>query len=203
MKKISEAAQWTLLTTAGLGGGILTALLVGKPIGKIVGAMLVTAILTALVGAVLGGMQAVWLRRLVARPVRWIAATTGGVGIGLALGVVAIEQTGIFITGERPHVLQLSSPMRALSFLALGVITGLALGIAQWLVLHVRHWVITSAAGLAVAFTAASLLVDASLGGIASPAGLIAFVVISGALFGAATSLPLLKKRAADEPPLV
>jgi hypothetical protein len=203
MKKISEAAQWTLLTTVGLAGGILTALIVGKPIGKIVGAMLVTAIVTALVGAILGGMQAVWLRRLVARPVWWIAATTGGVGIGLAMGVVAIEQTGILITGQRPNVLHLSTPMRAVSFLALGLMTGLVLGVAQWLVLHVRHWVVTSAAGLALAFTTASLLVDASLGGIASPAGLIAFVVISGVLFGAATSLPLVKKRAAGEPPLV
>ena len=62
-------------------------------------------------------MQAVWLRRLVARPIRWITATTGGVGVGLAL-----------------------------------------------------------------AFATASLLVDASLGGLASPGGLIAFVLISGIL---------------------
>jgi hypothetical protein len=31
----------------------------------------------------------------------------------------------------------------------------------------------------------------------------ISFVILAGLLFGAATSLPLLKKRAAVEPPLV
>ena len=81
MKKnfsVISATQWTLLTTLGLAGGMLTALVVGKPIGKIVGAMLVTAILTSLVGAVLGGryfetqlrevdLQQTPLRRIVIR----------------------------------------------------------------------------------------------------------------------------------------
>src|SRR5437764_4446360 len=106
MKKnfsVISATQWTLLTTLGLAGGMLTALVVGKPIGKIVGAMLVTAILTSLVGAVLGGLQAVWLRRMLARPIWWIAATTGGVGIGLAAGIVLVEQLGTLLSGQRPN----------------------------------------------------------------------------------------------------
>src|SRR6266849_6322189 len=146
MSKITEATQWTLLTMVGLAGGIVTGLVVGKPIGKIVGAMLVTAIVTSLVGAILGGFQAIWLRRRLAQPVWWIAATTGGVGIGLALGAVAVEQTGILITGQRPNIVHLSTSVRALSFLTVG---------------------------------------------------LIGFVVMSGLLFGAMTSWPLLKKRAA------
>jgi hypothetical protein len=203
MNRISEAAQWTILTTIGLAAGMVTALIVGKPIGKIVGAMLVTGIVTSLVGAVLGGMQAVWLRRLLARPVWWIAATTGGVGIGLALGVVAIEQTGILITGQRPNVAHLTAPARALSFFALGLVTGIILGIAQRMVVRVPHWIATSGLGLALAFTLASLFVDVAFGGISSAAGLITFVVMSGLLFGAATSVPLVKKRAAGDPPLV
>jgi len=195
---ILQAGQWTLVTTIGLAAGLVTALAVGKPVGKIVGAMLVTAIVTSLVGAILGGMQAVWLRRRLARPIWWIAATTGGTGIGLALGVIAIEQAGILITGQRPNVMHLSSPARALSFFILGIITGTILGLAQWLVLRgqdrrVRRWIPTSALGLAVAFAAGSLLVDASLGGIGSTAGLIVFVVLSGVFFGIATSRPLLK----------
>src|SRR5438309_2521412 len=138
MNKISEATQWTLLTMIGLAGGIVTALVLGKPIGKIVRAMLVTAIVTSLVGAILGGFQAIWLRRLLARPLWWIAATTGGVGIGLALSVVAVEQTGILITGQRPNVAHLSASGRALSFFAVGLITGIILCAAQWIVLRTR-----------------------------------------------------------------
>ena len=197
MNKITEATQWTLLTTFGLASGIITALLVGKPIGRIVGAMLVTAIVTSLVGAILGGFQAIWLRRVLARPAWWIAATTGCVGIGLALGVVAVEQTGILITGQRPNVAHLSISGRALSFFALGLIAGLVLGAAQWIVVRARLWIVMTAGGLAAAFAIASLLTDALFGGIASAAGLVAFVLLSGFLFGALTSWPLLKKRAA------
>jgi len=200
MKKnfsVISATQWTLLTTLGLAGGMLTALVVGKPIGKIVGAMLVTAILTSLVGAVLGGLQAVWLRRMLARPIWWIAATTGGVGIGLASGIVLVEQLGTLLSGQRPNVVHLSPAGRALSFFAVGLVTGACLGAAQWLVLRAPHWIPVSAVGMASAFAAGSLVVDAAFGGIGSPAGVITFVVISGMLFGASTSWPLLTKRAA------
>jgi hypothetical protein len=139
---------------------------------------------------------------LLARPIWWIAATTDGIGIGLALGVVTVEQTGILITGQRPNIVHLGVPMRALSFFVVGLLTGATVGLAQWLVLRVRKWILTSALGLALAFSTGSLLVDAVLGGIASPAGLITFVVMSGIVFGAVTSWPLLKQRAADIPPL-
>jgi hypothetical protein len=201
MKKtfsVISATQWTLLTTVGLAGGMLTALVVGKPIGKIVGPMLVTAVVTAIVGAVLGSLQSVWLRRMPARPIWWIAATTGGVGIGLASGVVLVEQVGTLLTGQRPNVVHLSTTGRALSFFAVGLVTGAFLGAAQWLVLRVPHWTVVSALGMASAFAAGSLVVDAALGGIGSPAGVITFVVISGVLFGACTSWPLLKKTAAS-----
>ena len=92
------------LLILGLAGGIVAALLVGKPLDQLVGAMVVTAILTCLVGAVLGGMQAVYLRQLLARPIWWVVATVAGVGIGLAVGVVLIEQVGTLISGHRPHI---------------------------------------------------------------------------------------------------
>jgi len=192
-----QASQWIFLTTIGLGAGIVTALVVGKPIGRIVGAMLVTAIVTSLVGAVLGSMQVVWLRRLPVRPIWWIAATTAGVGIGLAVGVVTIEQAGTLIAGHRPNVMQLSPPLRALSLLILGLVTGAAMGVSQWLVFRLPKWIATSSIGLGLAFAAGSVLVDTTVGGIGSPAGLITFVVLSGIFFGAATSRLLLKIRAA------
>src|SRR5437870_10390661 len=117
-------AKWTLLTTIGLAGGIVIALLVGKPLDQLVGAMIVTAILTCLVGAVLGGMQAVYMRQLLARPIWWVVATVAGVGVGLAVGAVIVEQVGTLISGHRPRIVQLNPALRALSFAVLGLISG-------------------------------------------------------------------------------
>jgi hypothetical protein len=104
---------------------------------------------------------------------------------------VMIEQTGIFLTGQRPNVARLSPSVRALSFVLLGLVAGAVLGLAQWYVLRVKHWIGNSAIALAVAFAASSLLVDALLGGLRSGSGAIVFVLASGAMFGALTSWPL------------
>ncbi|HEY8131253.1 MAG TPA: hypothetical protein VII12_05130 [Thermoanaerobaculia bacterium] len=188
--------QWNLLTTIGLAGGIVAALLVGKPLDQLVGAMIVTAILTCLVGAFLGGMQAVYLRQLLARPIWWVVATVAGMGIGLAVGAVLVEQVGTLISGHRPQIVQLTPALRALSFAVLGLVSGTILGFSQWLVLRrqrptIQRWIPTSAVALALAFPASSLIVDAFAGGIASPVGLITFVLASGLAFGAITSGPL------------
>jgi hypothetical protein len=187
----TSTLAWTSLTTAGLAGGLVLGILVGMPLGRLLGAMIVTAVVTGLVGAVLGTMQSLYLRRLHVKAMWWIAATVLGTGVGLALGVVIIEQTGILLTGQRPNVARLSPSMRALSFVVLGLVAGAILGFAQWVVLRAKHWVLNSAIALAIAFAASSLLVDASLGGIASAAGAIVFVLASGVLFGALTSWPL------------
>src|SRR5712691_2434296 len=184
--------KWTLLTTVGLAGGIVAALLVGTPLDQLVGAMLVTAILTCLVGAVLGGMQAVYLRQILARPIWWVVATIVGVGVGLAVGVVAIEQVGTLIAGHRPNVARLTPALRALSFVAIGLISGTILGFSQWLVLRrqspkIRRWIPTTALALSLAFSTSSLIVDTFAGGIASPVGVITFVLASGLAFGAFT----------------
>src|SRR5438874_2822075 len=120
--------KWTLLTTVGLAGGIVAGLLIGESLDQFVGAMIVTAVTTLLVGGVLGGMQAVYLRQLLVRPVWWIAATVVGLGIGLAAGVVLIEQVGTLMIGHRPNVAQLTPTWRAVSFLVLGLVSGSFLG---------------------------------------------------------------------------
>ena len=174
--------QWTLLTAAGLSIGLTAGVLAGIPLGQILNAMIVTALVVCIAGAILGGFQAFGLP---AKRARWIAATTAGTAIGLALGVVTVEQVGRFLTGTPPRVALLSTPMRALSFVALGLIAGTTLGLAQWLVLRIRHWAVTCGAALAIAFSVASLLLNGSV------PGRIGFVVLAGLMFGAMTSWPL------------
>ena len=174
--------QWTLLTAAGLSIGLTAGVLAGIPLGQILNAMIVTALVVCIVGAILGAFQAFGLQ---VRRAWWIAATTAGTALGLALGVITVEQIGTLILGTRPRVALLSPSMRAVSFVALGAIAGSTLGFAQWLVLRVRHWIVTCGAALAIALSLASLLLDNTA------AGRIAFVVIAGLLFGAMTSWPL------------
>lgn len=188
--------RWILLTTIGLSAGIAGALVLGEPIGRLVGMMLVTPVLTCLVGAVLGGAQAVDLRSRLRGMGPWVAATTLGGGLGLAAGAVAVEQGGHLLAGHAVRIVELTPAMRALSFLVLGLIAGTAMGTAQWLVirrstLRVKHWIRVTALGLAIAFSASSLIVDAVAGGIASPIGLLSFVLLAGVVFGAITSRPL------------
>ena len=191
-----NSTRWTLLTAAGLAAGLTAGVLAGIPLGRILNAMIVTGVVTCVVGAVLGAFQAAGLRGLIARPLWWVAATMMGVGIGLVLGVVAVEEAGKFITGVPPRVAHLGTAMRALSFVTVGLIAGSVLGVAQWVVLRaqrpdVRHWVLVCGAALAAAFCAASLLIDVAGIQFASAVGRISFVVLSGILFGGLTSWPL------------
>ncbi|SRR5712692_5059831 len=188
--------KWTALTTIGLAGGILAGLFLGMPLGQIANAMIVTAAVTCIVGGVLGSLQAIGLRKLLPRPLWWVLATTIGIGIGLAAGVVLVEQVGTFATGTRPNIARLDTIMRATSFVALGLVAGTVLGISQWFVLRmqmrqIKYWVPASGIALAVAFSASSLLVDLSGLRIASAAGAVIFVLASGIAFGALTSWPL------------
>ena len=187
-----QAWVWMLLTTVGLAGGIAAALALGGPVQRVVGMMLVTPILTCLVGAVLGAAQAVQRRGV---RWQWGVATTVGTGIGLAAGVVVVEQGGRFLTGQALRVAGLAPLLRAASFLVVGGVAGLVLGVAQWLVVRretprVKNWVTATTAGLAVAFAASSVVVDGLLGGMSSPAGGLAFVLLASVVFGALTSRP-------------
>lgn len=191
-----SAAEWTLLTTVGLAAGLVGGLFVGMSLGQIVNAMVVTAAVTCAVGGGLGAFQAFGLRRRITHPVAWIVAAVVGIGAGLAVGVVAVEQTGILLTGQRPNFAHLSAAIRALSFVTIGLVAGAAAGACQWLVLRrdaptVRNWIPATCIGLAAAFGASSLLVDVAGLRIASAPGFAAFIIASGIAFGCFTARPL------------
>lgn len=191
-----DPRRWIFLTTIGLAGGLAGGLWIGMPLGEIVNAMIVTAAVTCTVGGVLGSFQAAGLRRILPRPLSWVVATMIGLGVGLAVAVVTVEQVGIAITGSRPQILRLGPGMRALSFVAVGLVAGTILGAAQALVLRkarskVPHWIAASGIALACAFSLGSLLVDLLGIPFASVTGALAFVALSGVTFGGLTSLPL------------
>lgn len=186
--------RWSLCTMAGLAAGILAALVFDEPIGAVVGMVLVTPVLTLLVGAVLGTGQWLDLRHRLSGARLWILATCLGVGAGLAGGVVLVELTGRWLTGEQIRIVQLGVAARALSFAVVGLVMGLAMGAAQWLgVLRrqgasARGWIAVSALSLGLAFPLSSLIVDTLLGGLASPVGVISLVLLTGLFFGAGTA---------------
>jgi hypothetical protein len=189
-------ARWTVFTTLGLAAGMFSALLLGGSIQSIVGMMLVTPILTSLVGAVLGLSQQACLRSKFARPSLWVAASGVGLGIGLAVGVVIVEQVGTLLIGHRPNVGQLGPFSRALSVCVVGLVSGVCLGAAQSLVIrrqafNVRGWIRTSALALGVGLPASSLIVDLLFGSIRSPLGIAAFVLFAGVIFGAMSAKPM------------
>jgi hypothetical protein len=194
--KSMNVGLWMVLTTLGLAGGLIAGLLVGMPLGRIANAMVVTVAVTCCVGAVLGSLQAVGLRDRLSVPLWWVVATIVGVGAGLAVGVVVVEQAGILATGARPNIARIGSGMRALSLFVVGLTTGAFLGGAQLLVVKrqlpvVRHWLAVTTLGLALAFGTSSLIVDLVRLRFASPAGAIVFLLLSGIGFGAITSWPL------------
>lgn len=198
MKKTVNVWAWTALTTAGLAGGLVAGLLLGMALEDLVNAMIVTAAVTCCVGAVLGTSQAFGLRGLLRAPIWWVPATLVGVGVGLAAGVVLVEQLGILLTGTRPNIARIGPAARGLSMLVVGLITGACMGAAQTFVLrrqaaHVRHWLAITSVGMAVAFGFSSLLVDLSRMKFASLGGVIAFVILSGITFGVLTSRPFRK----------
>jgi len=191
-----QSAQWTLLTTLGLAGGLVAGPLLGNPVGRLLNAAIGTALIACIIGGVLGVFQAAGLRRLLAKPGWWIAASVAGAAVGLALGIAVVQEGGALLTGTHPRIAQLGTGMRAVSFVTIGLIAGTVLGLAQWMVLRtqraaVRHWIFASAVALGAAFSLASLIVDLSGVRYASGLGLFSFLMLSGAIFGSLTSWPL------------
>jgi hypothetical protein len=193
---MSLRIRWTLLSTAGLALGIIAALVLGAPVEAVVGMILVTPVLTGIVGAALGTSQWLLLRRRLANARWWIPASTAGLGIGLAAGVVLVEQVGRALKGSPVNVAMLSDAARAGSLTVVGLVSGLALGIAQWLVLRsrpggARTWLWVSTFGMGLALLAGSLVADLIFGGLRAPVGFVAFVLVAGLIAGAVTSAPL------------
>jgi hypothetical protein len=187
--------RWTLLTTFGLTAGVVVALLLGGPIEAIVGMLLVTPALTVVVGVVLGALQAVALRRRFALAGRWIAATSLGLGAGLAAGVTLVEQVAGYFAGEQVGLLTLGLGGQLVSMAVVGAVAGGCLGAAQWLLLRrrapLRRWPLVCACGLALGFPAGTLLAAALPAGLASPAGVLLLIATAGFSLGAFTARPL------------
>lgn len=187
--------RWTLLTTFGLTAGVVTALVLGGPIEAIVGMLLITPVLTLLVGAVLGVLQAVAVRRRFAPAGRWIAATSLGLGVGLAAGVTLVEQVAGFFAGGQVGLLTLGLGGQLVSMAVVGAVAGGCLGAAQWLLLRrrapLRRWPLVCACGLALGFPVGTLLAAALPTGLASPAGVLLLIATAGLSLGAFTARPL------------
>lgn len=191
--------RWIALSALGLSAGVGIALALEDPIGALVGMVLVTPAVTLLAGSILGAVQWIEIRRHFELAGRWLLSTALGLGIGLAAGAVLVEVGGELLTGRPMRILQLEPLPRALSFFILGVVSGLCLGLAQRLMTRrilPSNWPILSACGLGLGFPAGSLLADMVLSGLASPAGLIALVVVSGAALGTFTARPLTRATA-------
>jgi hypothetical protein len=189
-----SSLRWIALSAVGLSAGVGIAVALQDPIEALIGMVLVTPALTLLAGGILGAVQWIELRRHLALAGRWLLSTALGLGIGLAAGVVLLEVVGELLTGHPMRILQMEPLPRALSFIVLGVVSGLCLGFTQRLMLRRKltaNWPLLSACGLGLGFPAGSLLADTVLSGLASPAGLLALVVVSGAMLGGFTARPV------------
>lgn len=189
------ALRWTAATTLGLASGVSLAFALQDPIEALVGMILLTPVLTLLAGTILGAAQWIELRHRLRSAGRWLLSTAFGLGIGLAVGVVALEVLGQFLLGYPLRLLRLDAAERAFSFLLLGLISGSCLGLTQQLVLRKasclpKSWFLLTAAGLGLGFPAGSLLADLLLQDFASMAGLLTLMLVAGAVLGAFTARP-------------
>lgn len=192
---IARSWRWVALTATGLLAGIALGLVLQDPLEVLVGMILVTPAATALVGASLGLAQWIELRRRLRGAAWWLAATTLGLGAGLAVGVVAVELAGQALLGEPMRLFRLDPLPRTVGLFVVGLLAGGVLGLAQGAVLRrnqvgIRRWVLLSALGLGLGFSLGSLVAEALAGGIASPLGGVILVVCAGALLGGFTRRP-------------
>ncbi|HEX9940759.1 MAG TPA: hypothetical protein VGG03_01985 [Thermoanaerobaculia bacterium] len=190
-----HSLRWAALTAFGLSAGIGMALVLEDPVEALVGMVLLTPVLTIVVGASLGAFQWLEFRHRVETPGRWILATALGLGIGLAVGIVAIEIVGQALLGHPVRLLQQAPLARAVTMLIVGFVSGGLLGLAQLLIFRKtrrlpRMWPLLSACGLSLGFAVGSLLAQVFAGGITSPAGVLVLVVTAGAVLGASTARP-------------
>jgi hypothetical protein len=191
-----DAVRWTILTTAGLVAGVMIALIAEAPVSTLVGMILVTPILTLLVGSSVGAAQWLEMRRRVAGAGRWFVATAIGLGLGLAAGVVAVEQGGRVLTGQALRLATASAATRAAGMLAVGLTAGIVLGACQYVALRKsgllrRSWPIMSGLGLGAGLFVGCALAEALVGDLFSPFSLTLVLVLAGGGLGIASSREL------------
>jgi hypothetical protein len=188
-----QRIRWVLLSACGLGVGLAVGLALGDPVGALVGMMLVTPVILAVSGSILGASQSLALGRLDRSGLRWIAGSALGVGLGLTLGVVAVEQLGRALTGGQIRLVTLSPAGRTLGLCLAGTLTGIVVGAAQSFAMRRRlagsgRWVLWCAMGFGVGLPGGGLAADALLGGLRSPAGFAVFLGAAGLIMGLLTA---------------
>src|SRR5260370_9913530 len=137
-------------------------------------------VVLSIVGLGRGTAQWPIIRRRVAWWGWWIVVSALGMGVGLTVGVILVEQVGRAVIGGQVNFRMLGVAARAASFGTIGMVGGASLGLAQWLVLR-RHaascksWISVNALSLAVGLASGSLLADVFVArvGLSAPTGVI------------------------------
>jgi hypothetical protein len=182
----------------GLVAGLALALPLGVPIFAVLGAMVGTPVVLSIVGFGLGTAQWPIIRRHVASSGWWIVVSALGMGVGLTVGVILVEQVGRAAMGGQVNFRMLGVAGRAASFGTIGMIGGASLGLAQWLVLR-RHaarcksWIMVNALSLAAGLASGSLLADVLVARSGSLASVGIMIAIGSTLAGACTANALAK----------
>lgn len=189
------AVRWILLSAAGLAIGLAVGLGLAEPIEALVGMMLVTPVILSLAGSLFGASQWVALWRWHRAGVVWIAATTLALGIGMTLGIVAVEMAGRVITGEQVRLLSVGLLGRILGLGVVGTVTGFAVGGAQHLALRpyataTGSWMIRCAVAFGLGFPGGAVAADVLLGGLRSLPGFATFLGVTGLIVGVLTVRP-------------
>jgi hypothetical protein len=187
--------RWTVLTSIGLFAGIGAALTLQRPIEALVGMILVTPVVTLLVGALMGASQWLESRRHFEHARRWLAATAIGLGIGLTVGVVAVELVGQAVLGRPVRLLNLDPLAQSANMFIVGAVAGGILGSAQllWFRGLTWRWVTVSALGLGSGLFLGAGLANVLVGAINTAAGVSVLAISAGALLGLSTSQILMR----------
>jgi len=202
--------HWIALTAAGFAAGIAAALALGEPIERLLpaalaatvfGMMVITIGSMCVAGAVLGASQWLELRRRLARPGWWIAATAFGLGFGISTGTAIVEHTGELIAGHPVRFVKLDVQMQLAALLVVGAVTGVFLGGAQALLLadtaSQRRWILRSLAATIIGFPLSLLITRGLVGRVDSLFAFASFLVLSGGLVGVLTGAPVRRAAAA------
>lgn len=188
-----QRVRWVLFSTFGLAGGLAVGLGLSEPIEAVVGMMLVTPVVLTIAGSVLGTSQSLALWRFGRSGVLWVAATAVGLGVGMTLGIVAVETIGRAISGQQVRLMILNPLARVFGLGLVGSITGLGVGLAQRAAVR-NHaigtgpWVLWCTVGFGVGLPGGGLAADILLGGLRSLAGFALFLGVAGLLTGLVTA---------------